>query len=202
MKTTTMMLLSLAALPASAMAQMSQPMSSGQTTSSGQPMSSGQMSSGQAMSSDPSMASTAALSPDDYVMQAGASDLFEKTSSKLVLGSKDPKVRQFAQQMIKDHTTSTNQVKAAAMKDQVKVMPPKLNSMQADMVAQLRAATGTARDQLYMQQQAQSHQMALQLQQGYAANGSATNLKAAAAGIVPVVQNHIAMLGSGSTSGM
>ena len=192
MKIKLITMLTVAALPGAALAQMTggQTMPSGQSKPAGPGMS----------SSDSSM--MAAMTPDDYVMQAGASDLFEKTSSKLVANSKDPKVRQYAAMMIKDHTTSTNQVKAAAMKDKVKVMPPKLNSMQADMIAQLRATTGTARDQLYMQQQAQSHQMALQLQQGYAANGSATNLKAAAAGIVPVVQNHIAMLGSGSTSGM
>lgn len=183
MKTTLIALLSVAALPATAMAQMSQPMTAGQTMS------------------DPSM--MASMSPPDYVMQAGASDMFEITSSRLVLSSKDPKTRQFAQQMIKDHTTSTNQVKMAAMKDHVRVMPPKLNSMQADMVAQLKAAKGTDRDSLYMTQQAQSHQMALHLQQSYAANGTAPNLKMAAGMIVPVVQNHIAMLnGSGSMSGM
>ena len=174
-----------AALPVAASAQMSQPMSSGQS-----------------MASDPSM--MASMSPSDYVMQAGASDMFEMTSSRLVLAStKDPKVRQFAQMMIKDHTTSTKQVMAAAMKDKVKTAPPKLNSMQADMVAQLRAAKGADRDSLYMQQQAQSHQMALQLQQSYAANGTAPNLKMTAGMIVPVVQNHIAMLGgSSSMSGM
>lgn len=190
MKTSIIALLTVAALPATAFAQMSQPMSSGQS-----------MSSGQAMASDPSM--MAAMTPDQYVMQAGASDMFEITSSRMVLASKDPKVHQFAQQMITDHTNSTKQVVAAARKDKVKVMPPKLNSMQADMVAQLKAAKGPARDQLYMQQQAQSHQMALQLQQSYASNGTAPNLKMTAGMIVPVVQGHIAMLnGSGSMSGM
>lgn len=184
MKTTLIAMLAAAALPATAMAQVTQPMA------------------GQSMSSDPSM--MASMSPSDYVMQAGASDLFEMTSSKLVLASsKDAKTRQFAQQMIKDHTTSSKQVMAAAAKDKVKMMPPKLNAMQADMVAQLKAAKGPARDQLYMQQQAQSHQMALQLQQSYAMNGTAPNLKMAAGMIVPVVQGHIAMLnGSGSMSGM
>ena len=186
MKTSLIALIACAALPAAVSAQMSQPMSSGQS-----------------MSSDPSM--MASMSPSDYVMQAGASDLFEMTSSRLVLAStKDPKVRMFAQMMIKDHTTSTNEVKAAARKDKVAVMPPKLNSMQADMVAQLKAAKGADRDTLYMQQQAQSHQMALQLQQSYAANGTAPDLKMAAGMIVPVVQNHIAMVQNGGSlsSGM
>ena len=186
MKPMMIALLAAAALPAVASAQMSQPMSAGQS-----------------MSSDPS--TMASMSPSDYVMQAGASDMFEITSSRTVLSSsKDSKVRMFAQQMIKDHTTSTKEVMAAARKDKVAMMPPKLNSMQADMVAQLKAAKGTARDQLYMQQQAQSHQIALQLQQSYAANGTAPDLKMAAGMIVPVVQSHIAMLQNGGSmaSGM
>ena len=185
MKTLCIALIAAAALPGAAVAQMSQPMASGQ-----------------GMSSDPSM--MASLSPSEYVMKAGAGDLFEMTSSRIVLASsKDAKTRQFAQQMIKDHTTSSKQVMAAAMKDKVKTSPPKLNAMQADMIAQLRAAKGSARDRLYMQQQAQSHQMALQLQQSYASNGTAPNLKMAAGMIVPVVQGHIAMLnGSGAMSGM
>ncbi len=186
MKPMMIALLAAAALPAVASAQMSQPMSSGQS-----------------MASDPS--TMASMSPSDYVMQAGASDMFEITSSRTVLSStKDPKVRMFAQQMIKDHTTSTKEVMAAARKDKVAMMPPKLNSMQADMVAQLKAAKGPARDSLYMQQQAQSHQMALQLQQSYAANGTAPDLKMTAGMIVPVVQSHIAMLQNGGSmaSGM
>ena len=181
MKQLMIALLAAAALPAAASAQMSQPMPSGQS-----------------MASDPSMMAT--MSPSDYVMQSGASDLFEITSSRLVLAStKDPKVRMFAQQMVKDHTTSTKQVMAAARKDKVAVMPPKLNSMQADMVAQLKAAKGPARDSLYMQQQAQSHQMALQLQQSYAANGTAPDLRMTAGMIVPVVQNHLAMVQNGGS---
>ena len=139
----------------------------------------------------------------DYVAQAGASDQFEIKSSKLVMTSKDPKVQEFAKQMVTDHTNSTKMVKAAALKDHVKAGPPMLMPMQKDMIAQLKAAKGPARDSLYVTQQKQSHQMALQLQQGYAQSGDATNLKATAAQIVPVVQGHLDMLnGMGTTSGM
>ncbi|VXC77685.1 DUF4142 domain-containing protein [Sphingomonas sp. 8AM] len=134
-------------------------------------------------------------SPAGYVAAAGASDLYEKTSSQLVLQStKDPKVRSFAQGMIRDHNKSTAMVKTAAAKAGVKPKPPMLTPEQKDMVAQLRTATGTARDQAYLAQQKTAHQQALALHQGYANDGSAAPLKTTAAQIAPVVQHHIDML--------
>lgn len=129
-----------------------------------------------------------------FVMKAGASDLYERESSQLVAGSNNAGVKSFAQQMIKDHTDSTAKVKAAAMKSGLKVAPPKLEPEQAQMVAQLRAAKGSARDQLYVSQQKTAHQKALMLHQTYAANGDTPALKTVASGIAPVVQHHIAML--------
>jgi putative membrane protein len=140
----------------------------------------------------------------DFVKMAGASDLYEMQSSKLELTSKDPKIKQYAQQMITDHTKSTQQVKAAAAKDGVKAGPPMLMPEQKTQIAQLRAAKGSARDQMYIEQQKQSHQMALQLHQGYSQSGDKENLKATATAIAPVVQGHIDMLngmGSGGMSG-
>ena len=135
------------------------------------------------------------LAPKDYVAQAGASDQYEIQSSRLVMQStQDPKVRSFAQMMIAHHTKSTADVKAAATKARLRPAPPKLMPMQADMVAQLRAQTGTARDTLYVTQQKTAHQQALALHQSYAQDGSAAPLKAAAAKIVPVVEQHIATL--------
>lgn len=137
------------------------------------------------------------VSPATYVKKAGASDLYEKTSSRLVLATtKNAKLRGFANDMIRDHTTSTNEVKAAAMKAHLHPMPPKLDAMGARDVAALRRAHGTARDTLYIDQQKKSHQMALELHQNYASNGTAAPLKMAAGKIVPVVQHHIEMLQS------
>ena len=133
----------------------------------------------------------------EFVKEAGASDKFEIDSSKLVMGSQDPKVKQFAQQMVTDHTNSTAQIKAAAKQDGVRVPPPMLNPMQKDMIAQLKAAKGPARDQLYMQQQMQAHQMALQLHQTYAQGGDKPALKAVAAQIAPVVKGHLDMTHGG-----
>lgn len=135
------------------------------------------------------------MTPGAYVAAAGASDMYEKTSSQLVLQStSDPKVRSFAQGMIRDHAKSTAMVKAAAAKAGMKPKPPMMTPAQKDMVAQLRTASGTARDRAYLTQQQTAHQQALELHQGYAAAGTAAPLKTTAAQIAPVVQHHIDML--------
>jgi putative membrane protein len=140
-------------------------------------------------------ASAQAMSPEQYVAAAGASDLYERQSSQLVLRStRDAKVRQFATMMLADHAKSTAQVNAAAARARVQAGPPQLDAQKAQMIAQLQAATGPARDAAYVSQQKAAHAQALTLHQDYAANGSSAPLKAVATAVVPVIQHHIDML--------
>lgn len=135
------------------------------------------------------------MTPSEYVMTAGASDLYERTSSQVVLQTtNDPKIRDFAQMMITEHAKSTADVKAAATRSRVSAPPPKLMPTQAELVAQLRAENGAARDATYVAQQKASHNQALDVQKAYAMDGTAPALKAVAGNIVPVVQKHIEML--------
>ncbi|WP_254602751.1 DUF4142 domain-containing protein [Sphingomonas bacterium] len=137
------------------------------------------------------------MAPAEYVKTAGASDLYERQSSQIVLQStQDPKVRQFAQAMIADHARSTAQVKSAAARSRVATPPPALMPVQAELIAQLRAESGPARDATYVAQQKASHNQALNVQKAYAMDGTAPALKAVATAIVPVVQAHVDMLKS------
>ena len=108
--------------------------------------------------------------------------------------STNASVRSFAAMMIKDHSASTADVKAAAMKAKMKIAPPVLEPMQMKNLAALRASAGSARDKLYIEQQKAAHADALTLQQGYAQGGDVPSLRAAAAKIVPVVEHHKMML--------
>ncbi|WP_374943240.1 DUF4142 domain-containing protein [Sphingomonas sp.] len=135
------------------------------------------------------------MAPAEYVKTAGASDLYEITSSRTVLETTaDPKVRSFANMMIKQHTKSTADVKAAAAKARVPAPPPMLMPAQQEQIAQLRSETGPARDATYIAQQRASHGQALAVQKAYSMEGTSPPLKAAATKIVPVVESHIAML--------
>ena len=135
------------------------------------------------------------MTPSEYVTTAGASDLYERTSSQIVLEStQNPQLRDFARMMIAHHTKSTADVTAAARQSRIRPMPPRLTPAQAEMVAQLTAETGMARDAAYIAQQKAAHGQALNVQKAYAMEGTAPALRRAAGGIVPVVESHIAML--------
>jgi putative membrane protein len=137
------------------------------------------------------VAAQAAMPSADFVKKAGASDLYEITSAKLVATSKNAKVRSFATMMIKDHTKSTADVKAAAMKSGLHPKPPMLEPKQQADISALKQASGATRDTLYVSQQKAAHQDALSLHKENAAGSSAPALKAASAKIVPVVEHHI-----------
>ncbi len=134
------------------------------------------------------------MTATSYVAKAGASDLFERQSAALMVKSENMKVREFAMMMTRDHTTSTSQVKAAAMAAKMRVGAPMLNGMQSRNLAALRAARGADRDRLYIDQQKAAHRDALMLQQGYAAAGGVRSLRTASMKIVPVVKHHIELL--------
>lgn len=128
----------------------------------------------------------------EFVKMAGASDLYEKTSSKLVLETtKDPAIRSYANMMIADHGKTTAQVTAAAKAEGMKPGAPKLMPKQTKMIAELRAAKGPARDKVYVQQQVMAHEEALALHTTYSQGGDRPALKKVAAGAVPIVQAHL-----------
>lgn len=130
-----------------------------------------------------------------FVAKAGASDLYERQSSQLVAASThDRQIRRFAQDMIRDHTKSTQMVKSAALRSHMHPKPPMLDSQQRHMMADLRHAHGRDRDHAYLAQQRQAHAQALALMQDYASSGSTPALRRAAGDIVPVIQHHIEML--------
>jgi putative membrane protein len=134
-----------------------------------------------------------------FVAKAGASDKFEIDEANMMMGSKDPQIRMIAQHMVDDHTDSTTKIKAAAMSDGIKPMPPVLSSKQRANIASLRAKTGAEKDALYLRQQLPAHQEALALMQGYSSSGTSPMLKQAAGMIAPVVQGHIDMIQSAQT---
>jgi len=135
---------------------------------------------------------TSALS---YVAMAGASDLYEIQSSSLALQkAQDPQVRAFAQMMIDHHTGTTRQVTAAAQAAGLNPPPPSLMPMQANMIDQLRQAPAGSFDRTYIDQQRTAHRMALALHRTYAERGDTPQLRSAASGAVPIVQQHIERL--------
>ena len=140
----------------------------------------------------PAAAQMQRMSGPAFIAKAGASDLYEKQSSQLLLTSTNNEgLKRYANMMIQHHTKSTNDVKMAATQAGLTVPPPALEPKQRADMAALRRVNGVARDRLYVQQQRASHRAALGVHQGYARNGTVQPLKTAATNIVPVVQQHL-----------
>lgn len=133
--------------------------------------------------------------PATYLAKAGAGDLFEEESSRAILKTtQDPQIKSFARMMIADHEQSAAILKKAARVADLNVTPPALRPDQQQSLDAIKAAKGKDADHAYLGAQRDAHAAALNLHRTYAANGDTPQLKAAAARIVPVVEQHIAML--------
>jgi putative membrane protein len=131
---------------------------------------------------------------DAYLFHSGASDVFEITSSMILLQkSQTANVRSFASMLIDHHTQTTNQALATAKAAGVMPPPPEMNAMQKGMIGQLVAATPATIDRVYLTQQVPAHQQALLVQQGYATRGDVPALRQNAQATVPVVTEHLQM---------
>lgn len=126
-----------------------------------------------------------------YVEMAAASDLFEIQSSQLaVQRATRPEVKEFARMLIQHHQQTTAQLTAAATAAGTPPTPD-LMPMQAQMMSELRNASGGDFDGVYMRQQVPAHEMALALHSNYASSGDTEALRAVASAAVPIVQQHL-----------
>jgi putative membrane protein len=101
-------------------------------------------------------------------------------------------VKDFANEMVKDHTESTQKLETAAEAQNLKLSPPsKLDADHQQKMDQLKNAKGDAFDKSYMQIQLDAHQKALDLHQQYAKSGDNAQLKQVAGEIAKVVSHHL-----------
>lgn len=159
-----------------------------------------------ASATSPAAATTPAspLSAADYVSEAARGDMYEIQSSQLALSNaSSAQVKQFAQTMVSDHTTTTSMLKQAIQGGAVAgaTLPQSLDPRRAGMVTQLRALKGADFDREYLRQQLTAHEEALALHQGYAQDGGNGTLKGFAAQTAPRVAQHLQMVQSMQPAG-
>ena len=131
-----------------------------------------------------------AKTPQEFATMAASSDMLELESSKLALEqAQNASVKEFAQMMIKDHTTASENLKAAASKDGVTV-PAEMLPKHAAEVQKLNGQTGAEFDAAYVKTQVAAHEEALALMKSYAENGEGAT-KAHAEKTAPVIQMHL-----------
>jgi putative membrane protein len=144
---------------------------------------------------DARTAVTSTPSPQDFVDKAAQSDAFEIAAAKLAESqATSPDVKKFAGEMIKAHTKSTASIKKAAAEATPAVTPhPALTADQQSALTKLTNDSRTDFDKDYLSGQVDAHESALALVQRYADSGTEAGLKAAAAKLAPVVQEHLQM---------
>ena len=87
----------------------------------------------------PMAAATSQAQP--YLFYAGAGDIFEITSSMILLSkSLNPQVRAYASKLIDHHSRTTNLALANAKAAGVMAPPPEMSAMQKGMIGALHAA--------------------------------------------------------------
>lgn len=124
-------------------------------------------------------------------------DKFEILAGKLAVEKGSPAVRDFGQSMIAAHTESSENLKAILGSNIVGrrvTPPPVLDPRHMAMYHELEASWGRNFDRIYLAQQRGAHENALDVMQGYVENGRVSDLADFAHHMVPVVQDHLAML--------
>jgi putative membrane protein len=134
-----------------------------------------------------------AISTEEYVNRAAQGDMLEIQAGQLAAKqAQQQDVKQFAEMMIKDHTQTSDELKAALQSANIKATPPtSLDKEHQAKLDQLRKAEGKQFDQAYMKQQVELHQQAQQLHENYVLNGKDQALKPVAQKIVLVVHKHL-----------
>jgi putative membrane protein len=145
---------------------------------------------------------TAKLSKADqhFVMKAASAGMAEVQAAQLAQQkSQDQKVKDFAQKMITDHTANNQQLASLAQQKGLTV-PTTLDAKDQKQLDALSKLDGSKFDRMYMKDQVKDHQMVLKLMQHEAQSGQDADLKAFATQTTPVIQQHLDMAKSDSTS--
>lgn len=130
-----------------------------------------------------------------FVRNAAISDIYEIQSAELALNkATDEQTRAFAQQMIKDHTQTTNDIKSMVHSGKVDANPPAaLDDKHQRKLDRLKAMEPAQFTQEYHREQVIAHQDAVAMFGQYAKDGDNATLKAWAARTLPTLKHHLEM---------
>lgn len=135
----------------------------------------------------------AAPSAETFVKKATISNLFEIQSSQLALQkSQNEQVKQFAQQMIDDHTKAGDRLKSTLSTTAIDsgTVPTTLDAKHQKIEDKLNSASPEKFDKDYIKAQSKAHGEAIALFKSYADNGDNAALKTFAQQTLPTLKKH------------
>jgi putative membrane protein len=128
----------------------------------------------------------------DFVRLVALSGMFEIQSSKLAERKADEFSQKFAAQMVADHTRTTEELKALALKAGVE-LPTAIDSSHQGKIDKLNGLMGLDFDREYDAMQVDAHEDAVSVFARYAEGGDNADLKAWAGESLPRLRHHLEM---------
>lgn len=139
-----------------------------------------------------SSASPASANADqEFIANAAKGNRAEVTLGKMVASkTKDPSVRQFAQQMVKDHGAALNELTQLAQSKNI-TLPEGLPDDATALQSKLSSATGKALDKDYMDGMVDDHKKDVSEFQDASQNAKDPDVKQWATKTLPTLQAHL-----------
>jgi putative membrane protein len=156
-----------------------------------------------------SSSNSATSNPDqDFVTKAAQGNSAEIALGKVVAAkTKDPNVKQFAEMMVKDHTTALNQLQELAQSKNLS-LNDNLPEDAKELQTKLSSDSGKQLDKDYMNNMVEDHQKDVQEFTNESQNAKDPDVKQWASKTLPVLQKHLqkaqqidAKLNNGKASG-
>ena len=126
-----------------------------------------------------------------FVTAAAQGGMAEVQMGRLAVEkASDPKVKEFGQRMVDDHTKAGNELKSTAERDGV-ALPPAISAKQKATLNRLSRLSGSAFDRAYMQDMVKDHEEDVAAFQREADKGSDPDMKVFAGKTLPTLQDHL-----------
>jgi putative membrane protein len=104
--------------------------------------------------------------------------------------STDPRVKSFAEMMVKDHSAANQKLESLASSKQI-TLPQSLSTADAATKTKLEALSGESFDKSYVEAQLKGHEKTVQLLKKEISSGQDADAKAFAQSVLPTVEHHL-----------
>lgn len=128
----------------------------------------------------------------EFVQEAAITDMFEIQSSKLAANKLSGSGKDFADQMIADHTKTTTELTEQAKADNIPISGT-MDSLHQGMLDSLSKLDGKEFRNQYFTDQVNGHKDAVSLFERYGKGGDNAKLKEWAAKTLPTLKHHLEM---------
>ena len=127
----------------------------------------------------------------DFMVKAANGGMMEVELGKAAQQkARSKEVKDFAEMMVRDHTTAGNELKALARQKNV-TLPDSVSGNHRDHMLDINKKTGNDFDKAYMDQMVDDHQSTVDMFKDVADNCKDPEVKAWAAKTLPTLQSHL-----------